>query len=252
MNVKPVLAAFDSIKLLVLGFAVFFAFSAAGSTPSFAEEAYIVDVVRSGPQDRVMISATLKGAMTKEIRDNIESGAPVIFTYMVKLRKVRTLVWDETIREVAVKKLVKYDPLRKVYLTWEKKGSNQDEIGFEEELVAMEYKDKEDASPAPPASTTSSAKDAPLPPQEPTPLKDRDAMEKWMTHLENVDLAASSDLRNTGRHYASVKCEMKPIKLLPPFNYILFFVSLWDFDTKWSDSTFFAINGSSEPSKKPE
>jgi hypothetical protein len=249
MNITPIFAASGFLKRILLGAAAVFAFSALVAPPVHAEEAYIVDVVRAGSPDRVMFSATLKGAMTKEIKESIESGAPVTFIYLVKLNKVRRVMWDETIREVAVKKLVKYDALRKVYLTWEKKGDSPETISFDAELLAAEYKDKEKENASTPSSP---AKEPPQPPQEPTILKEREVTEKWMTHLENVDLGATADMRASGRHYVSVKCEMKAIKLIPPLNYILFFVSLWDFDTKWSDSSFFVINGSPEPPRKTE
>lgn len=245
------------MKRLLSGTVAVLFFLALTATGVHAEDAYIVDVVRVGPPDRVMVSATLKGAMTREIKDSIESGAPVTFTYLVKLERVRRVVWNETIREVAVKKLVKYDTLRKAYLTWEKKGDSPDAISFDQELSAAEYKDKDKDREKDKEKDNGSAGSAPPKesspqPQEPTVLKEREALEKWMTHLENVDLGASADMRAFGRHFASVKCEMKAIKLMPPFNYILFFVSLWDFDTKWSDSTLFVINAPAEPAKKTE
>lgn len=239
------------MKRFLSGAVAVIVFLALTATGVHAEDAYIVDVVRVGPLDRVMVSATLKGAMTREIKDSIESGAPVTFTYLAKLERVRRVVWNETIREVAVKKLVKYDTLRKVYLTWEKKGDSPDAISFDQELSAAEYKDK-DKEKENGSAATSPAKEPSSQPQEPTVLKEREALEKWMTHLENVDLGATADMGAFGRHFASVKCEMKAIKLMPPFNYILFFVSLWDFDTKWSDSSLFLISAPAEPAKKTE
>lgn len=237
------------MKRLLSGTVAVIFFLALTATSVHAEDAYIVDVVRVGPPDRVMVSATLRGGMTREIKDSIESGAPVTFTYLVKLERVRRVVWNETVREVAVKKLAKYDALRKVYLTWEKKGDSPEAISFDQELSATEYKDKDKESAA---ANPIPAKEQAQAPQEPTVLKEREALEKWMTRLENVDLGASADMRASGRHFASVKCEMKAIKLMPPFNYILFFVSLWDFDTKWSDSSLFVVNASPEPPRKTE
>lgn len=249
MNITPVGAAREPLKKAFLRVTLAIAFLALTATMALAEDAYIVDVVRTGPSDRVMVSAILKGAMTRDIKDSIESGAPVTFTYLVKLEKIRRVVWNETIREVAVKKMVKYDALRKVYLTWEKKADSPDSISFDAELSVAEHKDKDKDKEGTTASS-SMAKETSQPSQEATILKEREALEKWMTRLDNVDLGSVQELRSAGRHYASVKCEMKAIQLMPPFNYILFFVSLWDFDTKWSDSTIFMINApSSEPAK---
>jgi hypothetical protein len=244
MNIRSIFAAPGFLKRILPGTAAVFVLFAFTATSVQAEDAYIVDVVRVGPPDRVMVSATLRGGMTREIKDSIESGAPVTFTYLVKLERIRRVVWNETVREVAVKKLAKYDALRKVYLTWEKKGDSPDAISFDQELSATEYKDKDKESAA--------AREQAQSPQEPTVLKEREVLEKWMTRLENVDLGASADMRSSSRHFASVKCEMKAIKLMPPFNYILFFVSLWDFDTKWSDSSLFVVNASPEPTRKTE
>lgn len=242
MDITPVATAPGLLKKVLSGAIASLVFIALSAPGVHAEDAYIVDVVRTGPPDHVMVSAILKGGMTRDIKDSIESGAPVTFTYLVKLERVRRVVWNETIREVAVKKLVKYDPLRKVYLTWEKKGDKSEAISFDAELSAVEHKDRDKGSGSAPSAPE---KEPAQPPQEPTALKEREALEKWMTHLDNVDLGATSEMRLFGRHFASVKCEMKAIQLMPPFNYILFFVSLWDFDTKWSDSTIFVVNAPS-------
>jgi len=121
-----------------------------------AEDAFVVDVVRSKPYDRISISAAIKGAFTREIVETINSGAPVTFTYFLQLKKYRTVVWDETVRSIAIKRMVKFDTLKKEYLTWEKRAEDEDDINFKAELTAMEYKSaegdkKEESSNAPTA-----------------------------------------------------------------------------------------------------
>lgn len=204
-------------------------------SPALADDAYMVDVVRSGGPEKVNVSAVLKGSFTKEIKESIDSGAPVTFTYFVELKRIRTLVWNETARELVIKRLVKFDTLRKVYLTWEKRGDDEDDIVFDAELSAAEYKNKDNASQA--------AKDPQA--MEPMVIKEADRLERWMTRLENLEIAPAAELKHNSRYYIRARCEMKSIKLIPPFNYILFFVSFFNFETGWETSSPFYLNGAS-------
>ncbi|MBI5815168.1 MAG: DUF4390 domain-containing protein [Nitrospinae bacterium] len=215
--------------------AIFFStFLQAWNPRQAAADAFIVDVVRSGQGERLGASAILKGAFTREIKESVLSGMPMTFTYFIELKRIRSLIWNETSRKLAVKRTVKFDALRKVYLMWEKKGENDEDLTFEQELAAAEY-NKEKAKDQPTQADGQQA-------QEPA-MGDYEQMEKWMTRLEGVDMGPVSNLKQGARYYFMVRCEMKSIKLIPPFNYILFFVSLWDFDTEWENSTPFIING---------
>ena len=77
-------------------------------------------------------------------------------------------------------------------------------------------------------------------------LYDEKEFESWMTNLNNINVIPTEELEKSGRYYYRVKCTMKSIKLIPPFNYILFFIALLDFDTDWTSSTIFTINGTRE------
>lgn len=212
----------------------------ASFTAAEAKDAFVVDVVRTSPYDRISVSAAIKGAFTKEIKETIDSGTPTTFTYFLQLKRHRMLVWNETEREVIIKRMVKYDTLKKEYLTWEKRDENENRIDFKAELAAVEYNDEEAVKEGTnPAAGVKGAADAPL---KPVTIKDPKELERWMTHLEKIDLGPVEGLKPQTRYYARVRCEMKSIKLIPPFNYILFFLALWDFDTDWSSSTPFTVN----------
>jgi len=222
-------------------------------TGALAAEAFIVDVVREGGGDSVNISATLKGAFTPEIKESIASGAPVVFTYFIQLKRHRAVIWNETVRKLVIERMVKFDTLTKDYLTWEKRAGDQDEIDFKRELEKVEFKNepagesrkqKEDTEPR-------DNKNNPETVLEPVQLKKSSELEKWMTHLEKIGLGKVEGLEPNARHYARVRCTMKSVKLIPPFNYILFFISLWDFDTDWTSSTAFTISVK-EPSSATE
>lgn len=215
------------------------------NSPAAARQAFVVDVIRAKPYDHVLASASIRGAFTPEIIETIQSGAPVTFTYFIQLKRHRPIIWNETVRELAIKRMVKFDTLKKEYLTWEKRAEDEDEIDFELELKALEFKRGErgepEAKPAP-GSTAPAAGSGGKTAADPVALKNLKELERWMTHLEKVDLGPAKGLDRYTRYYIRVRCEMKSIKLIPPFNYILFFVSFWDFDTDWGSSTPFTIN----------
>lgn len=214
------------------------------ATAAFGEKAYVKDVVRNKPYSRIVVSAFIKGAFTHEIIESIQSGAPVTFTYFVELERERAAFWDKTVRKVAIKRMVKYNTLRKEYIAWEKFAEDEDEIEFEAELAEMEYKAATIIDEAPGAGKH----DDDNPPVKPTALepdrfKDIKQLKHWMTHLDKIDLGPIKGLKDGKTYYARVKCEMKTIKLVPPFNYILFFVALWNFDTDWGKSNSFNLHG---------
>ncbi|MGK7345541.1 MAG: DUF4390 domain-containing protein [Candidatus Nitrospinota bacterium M3_3B_026] len=207
----------------------------ASSSEAVSGEAFVLDVVREPSPDRVYISASIKGAFTPEIVETIESGTPVTFTYFLQLKRRRPILWNETVRKLAIKRMVKFDTLKKEYLTWEKRAENAGEIDFGAEAAWLEYKnggDKENPSPE-----DGEAKKA----MDPVIIKDKAELRRWMARLEKIDLGQVREMSPGARYYARVRCEMKSIKLIPPFNYILFFLTLWDFDTEWGSSTTFTI-----------
>ncbi len=220
------------------------------ASPAIAlDDAFMVDVVRSGSYDKVSVSATLKGAFTPQIRESVSSGAPVIFTYFIQLKQWRPFIWNETVKELVIKKMVKYDTLKKQYMVWEKKGEDEDDISFEIELASVNYDEEKKKNAR--KKEKRIRKHTTEPVMEPIFIEDSVAFEKWMTHIDNVTISDAKDLKALSRYYVRARCKMKSVRLIPPFNYILFFVSLWDFDTDWTNSTTFTINSNGTENKKP-
>ncbi|VAX17557.1 hypothetical protein MNBD_NITROSPINAE01-971 [hydrothermal vent metagenome] len=224
-------------------FVIVTAISSVAWSPAIAEEAFVVDVVREKPYNHVIVSAKIKGAFTPEIIETIQSGAPITFTYFLQLKRQRSLLWNETERRLSIKRMVKFDTLRKEYLTWEKRAEDESDIDFSAELAHISHKngrDKENIN----AKNGEKNKE---PAKEPKAIKDTERLKEWMAYLEGIDLGPTDGMQAFTPYYFQVKCEMKSIKLIPPFNYILFFVSLWDFDTDWSASSPFTIYNVSLP-----
>ena len=239
---------------------------------AMAAEAHVLNVINSGTHKQLAVSARTKGAFTKDIRNNVASGAPLIFTYTIELKRHRTVVWDETVREFYVKKMVKFNTLTNEYQTWQKEADDEADIDFAAEIEAVNYKEpekkiapendskenKHDGIQTQPASSgqldkpveseTVAEDEAPAEAtvMEPLIFTKQAEFEKWMSSLEKLNVIPTEGLDKSGRYYYRVKCTMKSIKLIPPFNYILFFIALLDFDTDWTSSTIFTINGSAK------
>lgn len=238
----------SSIRCLILAACLLFTTLSSAK----AEKASVENIIRNKPYSRIVVSAHIKGAFTREIVDTIQSGAPVTFTYFIELERIREILWDKTVRKLAIRRMVKYDTLRKEYIAWEKRAEKKNKIDFKAELDAMEYKEKNIINEPPKSGKTVEDNKSPEPAIEPDTFTDIDQLNEWMTRLDKIDLGATDGLETDAVYYTRIKSEMKTIKLIPPFNYILFFVSLWNFDTDWGESDWFKINGEHVEKPGPE
>lgn len=103
-------------------------------TPLAGDDIRVTPLVRDG---QVLVSFSAPGAVTAELRDAIQSGLVVTFTYGIELRE-RTFLWfDRTLGEVELGATVRYDNLSRTYhvsrltggtVTWSQTSANEDEI----------------------------------------------------------------------------------------------------------------------------
>jgi len=56
---------------------------------------------------------------------------------------------------------------------------------------------------------------------------------RWMAKVEEVEVRPSSQLKPGIPTELRIKAELVPVKLPFHLEYLFFFVSLWDFETKW-------------------
>ena len=56
---------------------------------------------------------------------------------------------------------------------------------------------------------------------------------RWMAKVEEVEVRPSSQLKPGIPIELRIKAELDPVKLPFHLEYLFFFVSLWDFETKW-------------------
>ena len=65
-----------------------------------------------------------------------------------------------------------------------------------------------------------------------------DEAKKWMSTVENLPIIPTVRLQKDQEYYLKVKAELSKVELPLFFRYILFWVSLWDFETDWHTIVF--------------
>ena len=64
-------------------------------------------------------------------------------------------------------------------------------------------------------------------------LKEFDAAKKAMAEVKNIKVVPLQELNKSGKYQLRVKAELEKVRLPLYLHYVLFFVSLWDFETDW-------------------
>jgi hypothetical protein len=61
---------------------------------------------------------------------------------------------------------------------------------------------------------------------------------KWMSTVKNLPVIPMCWLNKDQEYYFKVKAELSKVELPLFFRYVLFWVSLWDFETEWYTVVF--------------
>jgi hypothetical protein len=75
-------------------------------------------------------------------------------------------------------------------------------------------------------------------PQKILVTRNFDEAKKWMSTVDNLPVIATCWLCKDQEYYLDVKAELSKVELPLFFRYILFWVSLWDFETEWYTVVF--------------
>ena len=145
----------------------------------------------------ITLDAELVDAFNEKIKEAIESGVVMTFTYDIELLKQSSGFSDDVVSKNRVTHTVQFDTLKKVYL-------------FSSQGRSVSRK----------VSTKSVEK-----------------YQKLMLTLKDIPIAHTYKLDPEEKYYARVKAEMEADGLWFPFNYILFFVPFNEFETSWAQST---------------
>jgi hypothetical protein len=69
--------------------------------------------------------------------------------------------------------------------------------------------------------------------QKESEFQEFDGARKAMSELDGVVVASLKDLQKDSSYYVMIKVKLDKIRLPMHMEYVLFFVSLWDFETDW-------------------
>ncbi len=148
-------------------------------------------------KELITLDAELIDAFNEKIREAIEGGVAMTFTYEVELLKQSSVFGDEVVSQNKVIHTVQFDTLKKVY-QFSSQGKNVNRK----------------------VST-----------------KSREKYQELMLTLKDIPIAHVFKLDPEEKYYARVKAEMEADGLWFPFNYLLFFVPFDEFETPWTQST---------------
>ena len=68
---------------------------------------------------------------------------------------------------------------------------------------------------------------------QPSEFQDFEMAKKAMAELNGTVVAPISDLQKNSSYYMKIKAKLDEVRLPLHMEYVLFFVSLWDFETDW-------------------
>jgi hypothetical protein len=69
--------------------------------------------------------------------------------------------------------------------------------------------------------------------QQPASFQDFESAKKSMSELNGAILASVNDLQKGETYYVKIKVKLDKVRLPMNMEYVLFFISLWDFETDW-------------------
>jgi len=185
-NIQKALRAF----ILLFGILCFL-------TASAWAEPNISKVSLNTEKEVITLDAELIDAFNAKIKEAIESGVAMTFTFEIEFLKHSSGFGDNVISENKVTHTVQYDTLKKVYQV-SSQGKNVNRK----------------------VSTKSMEK-----------------YQELMLTLKDIPVAHIFKLDPEEKYYARVKAEMEAEGLWFPFNYLLFFVPFDEFETSWTQST---------------
>jgi hypothetical protein len=172
---------------------------------AYSSEATVDKVVITNTPDNTWVSFEIKNAFTKDIEEGIKSGIPTTFTFFVELYRRRGIWFDEQLHSITFKHTIKYDTLKEEY------------------EIMMEEKPQVEAD----------SKSVPI-----IRVKEIEQAKKIMASGEDILVKPASALEKGEKYQLRIKAMLDPVNLPFPLNYMLFFVSFWDYETSWYEKEF--------------
>ncbi len=171
------------------------------------------DVVNLGVGTKgkyVVVNARLVDGFTEKIREAIENGVPMSFTFDIELRKANTLWVDSLVSSNKVRHRVQFDSLKKKY-RFSEFGKN-----LKRNIIT----------------------------------RDESQYQKLMLTLKDIPIAPIYKLDPNEKYYVRVKADLETDRFWFPFNYIFFFVPFSEFETSWAHTSPLSIDPDLELSEQ--
>ena len=155
--------------------------------------ARMANIIVTNSADDLLLYFTVKDAFPEKIKSTIESGVPATFSFFTKLYRIRRFWPDKLIADQVVTHTLKYDNLRKEF------------------LIDRSWDDA----------------------TQPLSTRSFEEAKRLMVDIDNLVVAPLQILDKGKRYQVRVKAKLSQLTLPFYLHYVLFFVSLWDFETDW-------------------
>ena len=153
----------------------------------------MANIIVTNSADDLLLYFTVKDAFPEKIKSTIESGVPATFSFFTKLYRIRRFWPDKLIADQVVTHTLKYDNLRKEF------------------LIDRSWDDA----------------------TQPLSTRSFEEAKRLMVDIDNLVVAPLQILDKGKRYQVRVKAKLSQLTLPFYLHYVLFFVSLWDFETDW-------------------
>ena len=159
----------------------------------FAQDARLTNITVSNTRDDLLLYLNVEGAFREEMKKAILNGVPATFSFFASLNRVRNFWFDGKIADIEVTHTINYDNLKKEFSIHRSWDGNNNN------------------------KVTKSFEEA----------------QRLMTEINSLKIIPLNRLEKGRQYQLRVKAEFSK-KTLPLYlHYVLFFVSLWDFETDW-------------------
>ena len=152
-------------------------------------EPRMTDILITNSSGNVLLYARLVDCFKKEMETAILAGVPAVFTIHLDVYQERSYLWNKHIVGKEIRRIIKYDNLKKIFLI-----------------------------------TTNGV-------SQPVMVPDFESAQKAMADLNGIPVIPLSYLSKGNHYHARIKVKMDKVRLPFSMEYVLFFVSLWDFET---------------------
>lgn len=161
-----------------------------------AVEPKITDILISNNAENVLLYARLINGFKPEMESAILAGVPTVFTLQLDVYKMRSYIWNKKISSHEIKRVIKYDNLKKTFSIYT------------------------NGNP------------------EPSIFPDFESAQNAMADFSGIIATPISYLERGENYYLEMKIKIDKVRLPLHMEYILFFVSYWDFETAWYQQKF--------------